>query len=529
MARFSLLGAAGTNGGATLLSRVTGFIRDVFIAAALGAGPLADIFVVAFRLPNLFRRLFAEGAFAAAFVPVFAKRLEGDGLTAARAMAADVLAWLVFVLLGFTALAEIFMPALVYALAAGFESDVEKFASAVGYARITFPYLIATSLMALFAAMLNATGRFAVAAFAPILLNVILVGALWLAYMMDGLALDFLIWGVAVAGFVQLGVVWWAALRAGLGLRLKMPRLTKDVKRVFMLAIPGSLAAGVGQINLLVGTNIASAQAGAAAWLYYADRLYQLPLGVIGVSLSVALLPDIARRLRAGDVDGALNSQNRSMELALFLTLPASVGLYLLADPILSVLFERGAFTPADTRAAALALQGFTLGLPAFVLVKIVQPSFFAREDTGAPFIYAALGVATNITLSLIYFPTYGHVAIAVATSIAGWLTLVLMFVHAALVHWQADRRLMVNVISMALSSAVMGLVLAFQPFEMPLDQTGRALWLVCQILIGVAAFGVTTTMCASLWGGLNPYRVLQNLRQNFRTHAKKGKDKDAT
>lgn len=512
-ARFSVLKAAGTTGGMTLISRLTGFVRDVMIAATLGAGPLADVFVIAFRLPNLFRRLFAEGAFAAAFVPVFAKRLESDSLPAARNMAADILAVLLFSLLGLTALAEIFMPWLVYALAGGFDPQRDKFAQAVYYSRISFPYLVSMSLMALFAAMLNATGRFAVAAFAPVLLNVVLIGALLISYALEGLTLDFLIWGVALAGLVQLGVVWFAAARAGLSLPLKRPRLTKDVKRILVLGVPGVLAAGVGQINLLVGTNIASAQEGAPAWLYYADRLYQLPLGVIGVALSIALLPDISRRLRAGDMKGALNSQNRGMEVALYLTLPASVGLYLLADPILSILFERGAFLAADTKAAALALQGFAFGLPAFVLVKIIQPGFFAREDTASPFIYGAIGVAANISLSLIYFPIYGHAAIAVATSVAGWLTFILLMVHATVLNWHADKQLLISIIGIVLVSALMGLGLTVHPFDVPAGQFGKAIWVAVQVLMSGAIFIVMAEIFAGVFGGMRPLKAFRNMR----------------
>ncbi|MDD9798683.1 MAG: murein biosynthesis integral membrane protein MurJ, partial [Alphaproteobacteria bacterium] len=334
MQRFSVIRAAMITGSATLLSRLLGFLRDVMLAAALGAGPLADIFVVAFRLPNLFRRLFAEGAFSAAFVPLFAQKLENDAAKgdtqSARQMGAEVFAALFFALLIFTALAELAMPYFVYGLASGFAEDADKFARTVTFSRISFLYLICMSLMALFAAMLNAIGRFAAAGFAPVLLNIILIGALLLAALFDLAPLPVLIWGVAVAGFAQLVMVWLAAHNAGLYVPLSLifrrPRLTDNVRRVLVLGVPGVLAAGVGQINILIGTNIASAQESAAAWLYYADRLYQLPLGVIGVALSVALLPDLARRLRAGDKEGAHNSLNRGLEAGLLLTLPAAFG-----------------------------------------------------------------------------------------------------------------------------------------------------------------------------------------------------------
>ncbi|MGC6472688.1 MAG: murein biosynthesis integral membrane protein MurJ [Parvibaculales bacterium] len=486
--RFSIVRAAVTTGSATMLSRLLGFVRDILIAAALGAGPLADIFVVAFRLPNLFRRLFAEGAFSAAFVPLFAKRLEGAGLDSARTMAGEVFSVLAFALLVFTAVAELFMPVLVYALAGGFEVGSEKFSQTVHYARITFPYLAFMSLMALFAAMLNATGRFALAGLAPVLLNLVLIGALVLAWGDDRLSLDYLIWGVAVAGFLQLAVLWVGAWRAGLSLAFRRPRLSPDVRRVFVLGVPGVLAAGVTQINLLVGTNIASAQPGAAAWLYYADRLYQLPLGVIGVALSVALLPDISRRLRAGDQKGAVASQNNGLAYGLLLTAPASLGLYALAEPIMSVLFERGSFSASDTHAAALALMGFAPGLPAFVLVKVLQPSFFSQEDTKTPLLYAALGVGVNITLSLLYFPVYGHVAIAVATSIAGWVSLLAMVVHLSVTGWRMDSLFALRVLVIVLGCAAMWgyLALLTPPSG---GFAALAAWLALQILCAASLY----------------------------------------
>ena len=465
-----------------MVSRLLGFVRDIMIAAALGAGPLADIFVVAFRLPNLFRRLFAEGAFSAAFVPLFAKRLEGEGVDGARQMAGEVFSALSFVLLVFTAVAEMFMPVLVYLLAGGFEADSDKFSQTVHYARITFPYLGFMSLMALFAAMLNATGRFALAGLVPVLLNVVLIAALVLAWGDDRLSLDYLIWGVALAGFLQLAAIWAGAWRVGLPLALVRPRLSPDVRRVFVLGVPGVLAAGVTQINLLVGTNIASAQPGAAAWLYYADRLYQLPLGVIGVALSVALLPDISRRLRAGDKGGAVASQNNGLAYGLLLTAPASLGLYALAEPIMSVLFERGSFSAADTRAAALALMGFAPGLPAFVLVKILQPSFFSREDTKTPLLYAALGVGVNISLSLLYFPVYGHVAIAVATSIAGWVSLLAMAVHLSLTGWRVDRLFVLRGLVILLGCGAMGAYLGLVASPPASGLTGLAGWLAVHV-----------------------------------------------
>jgi putative peptidoglycan lipid II flippase len=432
-----LLSNAALVGMATMASRLTGFIRDIFLAALLGAGPLAEIFVIAFRLPNLFRRLFAEGAFSAAFVPLFSKRLQQEGRTAALAFAGQICSVLLAALALFTLLAEIFMPALVLALAQGFAGDAEKFDLAVHYARISFPYLIFMSLMALFAAMLNAVNRFLAAALAPVLLNLVLIAAMAVLVLDNGgsvaaasadrRVLDYVIYAVTLAGLAQFLCVFIAAWRAGLRAPLAAPVLSDDVRKVWRLAVPGILAAGIGQINLLVGTSIATGQAGAAAWLYYADRLYQLPMGVIGVALAVALLPELARRLADGQEAGAREAQNIAVLAAGGLTLPASVGLMVLAQPIVTLLFERGAFTAADSAMTAQIIFFFAFGLPAFVFIKALQPSFFARQDTRAPFIDGAIGVGVNIALSLSLFASYGAPAIAFATVVAGWVTLGLM------------------------------------------------------------------------------------------------------
>ncbi|MDB2523519.1 murein biosynthesis integral membrane protein MurJ [Alphaproteobacteria bacterium] len=425
-----LLSNAALVGMATMASRLTGFIRDIFLAALLGAGPLAEIFVIAFRLPNLFRRLFAEGAFNAAFVPLFSKRLQQEGRTAALAFAGQICSVLLAALALFTLLAEIFMPALVLALAQGFAGDAEKFDLAVHYARISFPYLIFMSLMALFAAMLNAVNRFLAASLAPVLLNLVLIAAMAVlvldnggsvaAASADGRVLDYVIYAVTLAGLAQFLCVFIAAWRAGLRTPLAAPVLSDDVRKVWRLAVPGILAAGIGQINLLVGTSIATGQAGAAAWLYYADRLYQLPMGVIGVALAVALLPELARRLADGQEAGAREAQNIAVLAAGGLTLPAAVGLMVLAQPIVTLLFERGAFTAADSAMTAQIIFVFAFGLPAFVFIKALQ-------DTRAPFIDGAIGVGVNIALSLSLFASYGAPAIAFATVVAGWVTLGLM------------------------------------------------------------------------------------------------------
>jgi putative peptidoglycan lipid II flippase len=464
----NLYRAFATVGGLTTISRVLGFVRDVLVAAVLGTGAVADAFFVAFRFPNLFRRLFGEGAFNSAFVPLFAKRLEGEGPQAASSFAEEALAGMLFVLLVLTALAEIAMPWLMYALAPGFSATPEKFDLAVVLTRIAFPYLLCMSLVALLSGALNAVGRFSMAAAAPIMLNVVLILALLLAAWL-GLANTpqsgmVLAWGVAIAGFVQLGALWLAARRAGLHLRIRAPTLSPDMKRLVSLGVPGLISGGVTQLNIVVGTIIASLQAGAVSYLYYADRLYQLPLGIVGVAIGVVLLPDLSRNLRAGNHRSVMDDQNRSVEFALLLTLPAAVALAVAAEPIIRVLFERGAFTPADTLPTAAALAAFAFGLPAFVLIKVLQPVFFAREDTRTPMRYAIWNMVLNVAGSIALFVLFRaaglmpHVGIAIATTLSGWANVYLLWsTLGARGHFQGDDRLRRNVRMIGLASLIMG------------------------------------------------------------------------
>ena len=506
-----ILSNAALVGSATMASRLTGFIRDIFLAALMGAGPLAEIFVIAFRLPNLFRRLFAEGAFNAAFVPLFSERMAQKGESAALAFAGQIFSVLLAALAVFTLLAEIFMPALVLALAQGFAGDDEKFALAVHYARISFPYLIFMSLMALFAAMLNAVNRFFAAAFAPILLNLVLIGAMALA-VLDGVPtgdarlLDYVIYAVVLAGLAQFLFVFMAARRAALRVSLSQPGLSADVKKVWRLAVPGILAAGIGQINLLVGTSIATGQAGAAAWLYYADRLYQLPMGVIGVALSVALLPALARHLANRETAAAHGAQDMAVLAGFGLTVPAAVGLAVLALPIVTLLFERGAFSVVDSALTAQLIAVFSCGLPAFVLVKALQPSFFARQDTRAPLIDGAIGVGVNIALSLALFPSYGAPAIAFATVMAGWVTVTLML-------WRMARRgiyhlsmpLLRRLAAQFVAAALMGWALyeaarSVPPPLTPADSlSALAVWLGVFIAGGALLYGLAVIALGGL------------------------------
>ncbi|MHA1553830.1 MAG: murein biosynthesis integral membrane protein MurJ [Alphaproteobacteria bacterium] len=505
----SLLRNFATVGGATATSRVLGFLRDVMMAAALGTGPIADAFFVAFRIPNLFRRLFAEGAFNAAFVPLYAKSLQSEGEAAARQFANHTLSALLTLLLVLTALVEIAMPALIIVFAPGFISDPDKYELTVILTRITFPYLVLVSLLALFSGMLNARGRFAAAAFAPALLNVVFIAALALVFALDLAnapgAGHVLAWAVLLGGLAQLVTVVWAARRGGLTLRFVRPRITDAIARLFRLSLPGILAGGVTQINIMIGTIIASQLPGAVSVLYFADRVYQLPLGIVGIAIGVALLPELSRLLRAERFDLVDDRQNRATEFAMALTLPAAVALVVLAEPIIMVLFQRGAFSAEATAATAAALTAFAFGLPAFVMIKVLSPGFFAREDTRTPMWFAAASMVANVALSLALFPILAHVGIAIATAVAGWLNALLLAV--ALVrrgHFTVDGVLLRRLPLLALAAVIMGTgvavcLLPAAGFLADPSTLVRAATLAVLVLIGLALFSLSVHVSGAI------------------------------
>ncbi|MBI4184027.1 MAG: murein biosynthesis integral membrane protein MurJ [Proteobacteria bacterium] len=458
----SLVRAVATVGANTLASRLLGFLRDVLIAALVGTGLVADAFFVAFKLPNFFRRLFAEGAFNAAFVPLFARELAEGGPEAARRFAEEVLAVLLVALLALVALVQAAMPLLMYVFAPGFAADAAKFDLAVRLTRLTFPYLLFISLVSLMGGVLNGLGRFAAAAATPILLNLALIGALLGLAPLLPTAGHALAWGVAGAGVLQFLWLALALRRAGMELGLSRPRLTPPVRRFLALVLPGAVGAGVVQINLLIDVVIASLlPTGSISYLFFADRVNQLPIGVVGVAVGTALLPMLTRELRAGGAPAAAETFNRAIEMALLLTLPAAAALIALAHPVVSVLFERGAFGAAATAATAAALVAYSCGLPAYVLIKVLAPGFFAREDTATPVKVGALCVVVNLALNLALMGPLRHVGIALATAISAWINI--GFLATILIRRRylvLDRRLKSRLPRIALASAGMAALL---------------------------------------------------------------------
>ena len=498
----------------TMASRVLGFARDILIASRLGAGPVADAFFVALKLPNLFRRLFGEGAFNAAFVPAFTGALVKEGRDAARDLA-ERMAVLLGLWLGLlTVIGLLFMPQVIAVLAPGFAVDPGKFALAVDLTRITFGYLPLICLTALISGVLNALDRFAAAAAAPVFFNLMLMAGLvgltpYVATPGHALA-----WGVLASGVVQLVMVWVAARQAGMAIGLRAPTLTPPVRQVLRRMGPGILGAGVTQINLAVDVIIASLlPSGAVSYLYYADRVAQLPLGVVGAALGTAMLPLLARQLRAGQRLSAHRSLNRGVELALLLSLPAAAGLAAAAGPIIAALFQRGAFGAEAAAASTTALMAYAFGLPAFVLVKVFAPGFFARGDTATPVKVGIFAVAMNLALNLLFMGPLGHVGIALATSCAAWANAgLLAWLLGRRGHFIADRRSRRVMPRILAAAALMGVAVAALDWVLPAaaGSIGRVAETAMLILAGGGVFlGAGTAL-----GAFDPKEVVRMLRR---------------
>ncbi len=491
----------------TLVSRVLGLVRDMLVARYLGAGGVSDAFFTAFKLPNVFRRMFAEGAFNAAFVPLYAKRIEQDGDAAADQFASEAASALVGTVAIIVVAFQLTMPISLNVIGFGLDrvagaDGVSPFQLAVTYALVTMPYLLFMSVTALFSGVLNTRDHFAIAAAVPILLNLCMISALVAAprFGLDqrgiGLALTF---AITISGFLQAAVVVWGAKRAGFKLTLKRPRLTPGVRRLLTLGIPGIISAGITQINLLVSHNIATTQDKAASFLTYADRLYQLPLGMIGIAMGVALLPTLSRSLRAGRDTDAMESMNRAVELSMLFTLPAAVALFTIPEPLISGLYERGAFTADTTEQVARALRWFALGLPAFVLLKVLTPAFFARENTRTPMVWAGVNAVINVVVGYALFRQIGFEGLAIGTAVAAWANVVgLSLILRRDRHLVLDRRLITRLPRIVLAALAMGAFLWWAVRFVPdLSQTGILIDLLALLLItgaGAAVFAVAAT-----------------------------------
>ena len=446
----------------TLISRVLGYFRDILIATFLGASIYADAFFVAFRLPNTFRRLFAEGVFNAAFIPSYAEenavnKIEG------KKFADDVLNLLIIVLLGITFLVEIFTPAIVYLIAPGFYGNLEKFDLAVELSRITLPFLFFVSLSSFFSGILNSNNKFAAAAAAPIILNIFLILSLFLSYFFKLNFEHSLSYAVTLAGLFQLiFLVFFTKFYYKPSINFKIKINTK-INFFLKKLLPSIFSSGVTQINILVGTIIASFEAGAVSYLYYADRIYQINLAIAGIAIGTVALPELSKKIKTGNFFEAMNIQNKSIELCLLLSVPACFGLIIASQEITNALFGYGSFLEKDVILTAQALKYFGLGVPAFALIKILSNFFFARDNTKIPFYISIFSVFLNILISVVYFKKLGFVIIPIATSVATWCAVIIYIILLLkLKYFKTTSILYINFAKTVISAAIMSLALYF-------------------------------------------------------------------
>ena len=467
----NLTKALGSVGGLTLVSRVLALVRDTLQASYVGASFASDAFFVAFRLPNMFRSLFAEGAFSAAFIPMFNRKVGETGeLGAGLAFAESALAVLLPILAVLTAVMLVAAWPLTWGLSGGFDHPThDQFAFAVELSRYTIPYLMLISLCSLLGGILNSLNKFWVNAAAPILLNVAMVGALWFfhghgadaAYVTARAQAI----SVSVGGVMQLAWLLFACRQAGVSLKFRKPVFNEDMRQLLKLILPAAIGAGAVQVNLAVSTALAGRllDQGSISYIYYADRLNQLPLGLIGIGLGTILLPTVSRLLSSGRDAEAMDTQNRGIELAMFLTLPATVAFMVSAEPIVRGLFQHGAFTAQATVACAWALAAFSVGLPSYVLVKVLTPGFYAREDTRTPVRYAMISVGVNLIGNLILIPTIHQAGPPLATAIASTVNVAMLYVTLRKRgHFATDQRLRRRVPRLLIAAILMGLALWF-------------------------------------------------------------------
>jgi putative peptidoglycan lipid II flippase len=506
--------AIATVGGLTLVSRFLGFARDILMATILGAGPLADAFFIALKIPNVFRRITAEGALSIAFVPVFSETLEKEGMQKAQDYAQRMLSFLYCVLIPFTVLAIYFMPYVISAIAPGFsEGDEGRYQSAVELTRITFPYLLFMSLTALIGGMLNAHNRYAPFAAAPIIFNFCLIIALSIHSAVASSAAHALAYGVCISGFVQFLWMFYFIRRAGYRLRVSLPQLTPRTKKTLKLMVPAIMGAGVVHINLFVDVMLASMlPAGSISYLYYADRLAQLPLGVIGIAIGTALLPMMSKTIAADDIEGGKKLFSQAITYSSFFSFPAAMALIVIAFPTIHALFGYGAFSADDALHCSYVLMAYAAGLPAYILSKTYASSFYAKQDTKTPLVIASISAAFNIGLSLVLIKYWGVVGLAFATSCAGWIQLSLLFFKAnknELTSMNMD--LAVRIIKLFVSALVMAGVLFaalyFRPYETDINMMARIVVLSLHIVGGLGIY-----VSLVMWLRVITVRDLKNL-----------------
>jgi putative peptidoglycan lipid II flippase len=488
--------------GLTLLSRLAGFGRDIAVNAFLGAsvGPAADAYNTALSFPNLFRRIFAEGAFAAAFIPAYARTLKSEGQEAADRVATDALAMVATVTLALTIIAQLAMPWLMMAINIGFLDDPARYRLAVILTQITMPYLPCMAIAALLSGVLNARGRFIVSGGYPIILNIVMLAAILGFGRGDQVDAAYAAsWGVLVAGVGQAALCWWGVRRAGANVRIRMPRITPAVKMIIITAIPAAIGNSATQINVFISGNLSSFVDGGRSWLATADRLYQLPLGLVGVAIGVALLPRLSSAVASDDRGQQQSAMDEALALSMALTLPAAAAIMAMPYFLIDGLFTRGAFLAFDAENTARALFQFGWGVPAFVLIRILAPAFFARQDTRRPMVFALVSVAVNAALALALFPLFGVPGIAAATSASAWVNVALL---AGTLwrrrHWRPGPAVASRLVRILIASGVLAAILAAAswgrpwiqaPVEAVLDHGAKEIALVLVTGVGGLAY----------------------------------------
>ena len=489
----NLIASTSTFGFFTIISRILGYVRDILIAIFLGTSLFADAFFVAFRLPNTFRRLFAEGTFNAAFIPSYAGAL-AENKDKADSFAKNVFNLLFIILLFLVLMAEIFMPQLIFLIAPGFYKDPEKLKLAVDLSRITFPFLFFISLASFFGAILNSYNKFAAAAAAPIILNVILIGSLFFSQWLNISDVLTLSYAVSFAGFLQLLILLFFVKKNFKPILTIKIKIDKKIKFFFRKLIPSIFSSGVTQINILVGTIIASFEAGAVSYLYYADRVYQINLAVAGIAVGTVMLPELSKHVQNNNFEKINNLQNRALELCLFLSIPAAIALIIASEEIITSLFGYGSFNYDSVINTAIALTFFAFGVPAFSILKIFSNFFFARNDTKTPFYLSLVSVALNIIISVSLFGKFGFVMIPIATSISSWINVLMHYYFISKRNlYIFDSKFIYKFPRIILSVVVMGIVLylllGFFSHKFVYNESWKFIYLFIIVIISLISY----------------------------------------
>ena len=489
----NLIKSTGTFSFFTIISRLLGYLRDIMIAIFLGTGYLADAFFVAFRIPNTFRRLFSEGTFNSAFVPSYASELS-QGKDRSDKFANNIFNLLILSLFILVLIIEIFMPMFVFLIAPGFEGDNQKMELAINLTRITFPFLFFISLASFFSAILNSHNRFAVASAAPIILNIMLIGVLFYANFLNDKIVYYLSYAITISGIFQLIFLYVFVKKFYLPKITFKIKLDEKVKFFFKKLLPSIFASGVTQINILVGTIIASFQASAVSYLYYADRIYQINLAIAGIAIGIVILPQLSKYIQNEQKDEIILIQNKALELSLFLSIPATVALIIASEQIISALFGYGSFDESSVKNSAKALFYFGIGLPAFALIKIFSSFFFARHNTKTPFYISLISVLLNILISVYYFKNLGFIIIPIATSISSWFNAIILLIFLKKNNFFSFNLIFVSkLIRILIASILMGIIfnylVNFFYKDLLYEQNFKSLYLIGVVILGLISY----------------------------------------